>query len=421
MLKNLKKTYAEFPTLFWIIVGTLFIDSIGSTLLFPFFALYFTQKFAVGMTEAGTLLGMSSLFGLIGSVIGGAITDRFGRRRLILFGLTSSALSSLSLGLVSNVSTLYFLIIIVGLLSRVAVPAYDAVLADILPEAKRQEGFGIMRVAFNYAWIFGTALGGLIAARSFLALFILDAVLSMIAAIILYRFLVETKPVSPAEVKTNESFLNTMAGYRVTLRDLAFMSFLITGMIVLIVYQQEYTSLPVYLRDVHHIDTKSYGVMLSLSGLQVVLFQFWISRTIRVYPPFLMMTLGALFLMIGFGIIGFVSGIALFMLSILIITFGEMIFYPTGQVLAVSFAPVNMRGRYMAIYSLAWAIPATIGPAAAGLILDNYDPNLLWYLGGILCVIAAIGFYALHLWLGRQERFAPVKPEASTPGELETS
>src|SRR5688572_21724264 len=192
MLKNLKKTYAEFPTLFWIIVGTLFIDSIGSTLLFPFFALYFTQKFAVGMTEAGTLLGISSLFGLIGSVIGGAIADRFGRRRLILFGLTSSALSSLSLGLVSDISALYFLIIIVGLLSRVAVPAYDAVLADILPEAKRQEGFGIMRVAFNYAWIFGTALGGLIAARSFLALFIMDAVLSMIAAIILYRFLVET-------------------------------------------------------------------------------------------------------------------------------------------------------------------------------------------------------------------------------------
>ncbi len=71
MLSRLKKIYAEFPPLFWIIVVTLFIDSIGSTLLFPFFALYITQKFGVGMTEAGVLLGMSSLFGLIGSVIGG--------------------------------------------------------------------------------------------------------------------------------------------------------------------------------------------------------------------------------------------------------------------------------------------------------------------------------------------------------------
>jgi len=93
MLTRIKKTYDEFPPLFWVVVGTLFIDAIGSTLLFPFFALYITQKFGVGMTQAGILLGMSSLFGLIGSVIGGAIADRVGRRRLILFGLIFSALA----------------------------------------------------------------------------------------------------------------------------------------------------------------------------------------------------------------------------------------------------------------------------------------------------------------------------------------
>jgi predicted MFS family arabinose efflux permease len=416
MLTRLKKTYAEFPPLFWIIVGALFIDSIGSTLLTPFFALYFTQKFEVGMTEAGALLGISSLFGLIGSMVGGAITDRFGRRRLILFGLITSALSSLALGLVSNITTLYFLIVVVGLLSRVAVPAYDAVMADVLPESKRQEGFGIMRVAFNYAWIFGTALGGLVAARSFLALFVMDAVLSVIAAIVLYRFLPETKPAFQTGRKESESFLHTVSGYRIALRDLAFMSFLLAGMTVLLVYQQEYSSLPVYLRDVHNIDSQSYGVMLSLSGLEVVLFQFWISRTIRKYPPFLMMMLGALFLTLGFGMIGFVSGRVLFLTAIIIITIGEMVFYPTGQVLAANFAPLDMRGRYMAVYGLAWSIPATVGPAAAGLILDNYNPDLLWYTGGVLCALAAIGFYALHLWLGRQQRFIPppVEKEVST-------
>jgi MFS family permease len=195
MLDRLKKTYAEFPPLFWIIVITLFIDSIGSTLLFPFFALYITQKFGVGMTEAGILLGMSSLFGLIGSVIGGALTDKFGRRQLILFGLVFSALSSLLFGLAPDVKLLYFLVVIVGLLSRVSAPAHDAMMADILPEDKRQEAFGITRIVFNFAWIFGTALGGLIAARSFLALFVADAVLSLMVAVILYRFLPETKPV----------------------------------------------------------------------------------------------------------------------------------------------------------------------------------------------------------------------------------
>ena len=420
MVTKLKATYAEFPPLFWIVVGTLFIDSIGSTLLFPFFALYITQKFGVGMTEAGVLLGMSSLFGLVGSMIGGALTDKFGRRQLILFGLVFSALSSLLFGLAPDVKVLYFLVVIVGLLSRVSAPAHDAMLADILPDAKRQEGFGITRTVFNFAWIVGTALGGLIAARSFLALFIIDAVLSITVAVILYRFLPETKPTTPAstEMKKSESLLGTVAGYRIVLRDLAYVGFTLAGMIVLIVYQQQYGALAVYLRDVHNITSKSYGLMLSVTGLEVVLFQIWISRRIRNYPPFLMMVLGAVFFMIGFAMIGFVRGFGFFLLAVIIATIGEMIFFPTNKALATNFAPAEMRGRYMAIYDLGWTLPATVGPAAAGLILDYYDPNLLWYLGGILCAFSAISFYALHLWLGRQQRFvpAPVKTEASTAG-----
>ena len=413
MLNRLKETYNEFPSIFWVIVGTIFIDAIGSTLLFPFFALYITQRFDVGMTQAGVLLGMSSLFGLIGSIVGGALTDRFGRRQLILFGLTFSALSSLLFGFASDVKILYLLVVIVGLLSRVAGPAHDAMMADILPESKRQEGFGITRVVFNYAWIFGTALGGLIAARSFLALFITDAILSMIVAIILFRFLPETKPAVHEAEKKNESLLATVTGYRIVLRDLAYMSFTLAGMVVLIVYQQQYNSFPVYLREVHNIDSKIYGIMLSITGFEVVLFQFWISRLIRKYPPFLMMTLAALFFMVGFAMIGFVQGIGFFLLAVVVATIGEMIMFPTNKALAANFSPTDMRGRYMAVYDLGWTIPATIGPAAAGFILDNYNPNLLWYIGGILCAVAALGFYALHTWLGAQKRFDPAQEEQS--------
>ena len=420
MFTKLKATYTEFPPLFWVIVGTLFIDSIGSTLLFPFFALYITQKFGVGMTEAGVLLGMSSLFGLVGSMIGGALTDKFGRRQLILFGLVFSALSSLLFGLASDVRVLYFLVVIVGLLSRVSAPAHDAMMADILPESRRQEGFGITRVVGNFAWILGTALGGLIAARSFLALFILDAILSLIVAVILYRFLPETKPVIPVDTKAkkSDSLLTTLAGYRLVLRDLAYLIFTLAGMISLLVYQQQYSSLSVYLRDAHGIRPQDYGIMLSVAGLEVVLFQIWISRVIKKYPPFLIMVFGTFFFVIGFTMIGFVRSFPLFVLSIVVITIGEMITFPTNKALAVNFAPAEMRGRYMAIYDLGWTLPATFGPAAAGLILDHYDPNLLWYLGGILCAWSAIGYYILHLWLGRQQRFVPtpVETEASSAG-----
>jgi MFS family permease len=411
MFNGLKKTYYEYPRLFWIIVGTMFIDSLGSTLLFPFFALYITQKFGVGMTQAGILLGMSSLFGLIGSILGGALADRFGRRKLILFGLVFSALSSLLFGLAWDIRMMYGLVVIVGLLSRIATPAQDAMMADILPESKRQEGFGITRVAYNYAWIIGTALGGLIAARSFMALFVLDAVLSLGVAAILFRFLPETKPAPRADSKEKESLLKTVKGYRVVLRDLGYVVFTLAGMMVLVVYQQQYSSMAVYLKDVHNISPRMYGIMLSVAGIEVVLFQLWISRQTRKYPPFLMMVLGSLFFMAGFGMIGFVQQTGFFLVAVITITVGEMIMFPTNKALAVNFSPQDMRGRYMAIYDLGWTIPATVGPAAAGLILDNFNPNLLWVVGGLLCGLAAVAFYLMHFWLGTETRFAPAPVE----------
>lgn len=415
MLNNLKKIYNEFPRLFWVVVGTQFIDSLGSTMLLPFYSLYITQKFDVGMTQAGILIGITSFFGLFGSMLGGAVTDRFGRRKLILFGLTFSGLSSLLFGFAWDIRILYPLTVIVGLLSRMALPAHDAMLADILPEAKRQEGFGIMRIAYNYAWIFGTALGGLVAARSFLALFIADAVLSVIVALILYRYLPETKPAVHEGSKENISLLKTAAGYRLVARDLAFVSFILAGMVALIVYQQQYSSLAVYLRDIHQISSRGYGIMLAITGLEVVLFQFWISRTIRKFPPFLMMMLSALFYMVGFGMFGFVAGYAYFILAVVTITIGEMIFFPISSTLTANFAPPDMRGRYMAVAHLVLAIPATIGPGAAGIVLDRFTPELLWYIGAALCAFSAWGFYALHLRLGAQERFIPVQPDLKAP------
>jgi MFS family permease len=412
---NINKTFHEFPRLFWVVVMTRFIDALGGTILFPFFSLYVTQKFGVGMTQAGILLGLNSFFALAGSTVGGALADRFGRRKIILFGLVFSALSSLSLGLANSIELMYPLIVVVGLLASVANPAHEAMLADVLPESKRQEGYGILRVVFNYAWIVGTALGGLIATRSFFALFVIDAVISCIVAAILFKLLPETKPKVHEEVgQKQESFWETVKGYRIVVRDMAFMGFVLSGMLALIVYIQQYGSLAVYLRDVHGIDSRGYGIILSITGLEVVLFQFWISRRIRHRPPFLMMMLGVGIFAIGVFLYGIVSGFAMFVIAAIIVCIGEMFYFPTSQVVVAGFAPKEMRGRYMAIAGFMTSVPNAIGPGAAGYVLDHLDPHLLWYIGGFLCVLSALGYFSLHLKLGNQERFVPAVHQKET-------
>ena len=408
MFANFKKIYFEFPRLFWVVVLVSFIDRIGGTLLFPFFALYITQKFGVGMTEAGILLGISSLFGLIGSTIGGALTDQFGRKQLILFGLVASAVSSLTLGLANDLRALYPLMMVVGLLSNVSHPAHDSMVADILPEKQRQEGFGILRVAGNLAWIIGPTIGGFIANINFFYLFVIDAVISCVVAVIVFRAIPETKP-QLHEHAESQSFLKTVAGYSLVFKDFAYMAFIVATILMLVVYQQMYSTLSVFLRDNHGISPSGYGFLMTTSAITVILFQFWVSRLIKIRPPFFMMAFGAIFYMVGFALFGVVSVYALFMLNIIIVTIGEMIVVPTGQALAANFAPDAMRGRYMAMFGLSWAIPATIGPGAAGYILDNYNPNLLWFIGGAICGLSVIAYYALHLRLGSRKQFAPVQ------------
>ena len=411
MLTNLKAAYNEFSRDFWILIGASFIDRLGGKLIFPFFALYVTQKFGIGMAQAGILIGLFSLAGLVGNIFGGALTDRFGRKGLVLFGLVFSALSSVSMGLVNDLNVFYVLAIVVGLLSDIAGPAWHAMVADILPDEQRSEGFGVQRVTGNLAWIIGPTIGGFMAAQSYLLLFILDAVSRLLTAGIVYRMIPETMPVS-IQSKTHSSFIKTLAGYRAVLADRIFTAYILVSMLMLGVYLQLYNTLSVYLRDEHGVSPQGYGFLLTMSAVTVILFQFWTTRRIKRYPPMLMMALGVGFYAVGFSMFGFVTAYVFFVLAVVIITLGEMIIMPVGQALAANFAPEDKRGRYLALFSLSWAVPSTIAPWIAGTVLDNYNPDWVWFGGGALCVISLLGFLWLHL--ATQQRFS----QDSTPAPV---
>jgi len=94
---RLRSIYNEYPRHFWTLLLATFIDRVGGAILYPFFTLYITQKFGVGMTTVGMIFGTFAVTGMVGSMIGGALADRLGRKPLILFGLVISAVSSLYL------------------------------------------------------------------------------------------------------------------------------------------------------------------------------------------------------------------------------------------------------------------------------------------------------------------------------------
>jgi MFS family permease len=266
--------------------------------------------------------------------------------------------------------------------------------ADMLPPEKQAEGFGILRVTANLAWIFGPTIGGLLAARSFYLLFVVDAVSSLITAAIVLRLIPETRP-QARQVGAKESVGQTFRGYGTVVQDGVFVAFIVISALMNLVYLQMYSTLSVYLRDVHGVSTRAYGFLMSMNALAVVIFQFPLTRRLRPYRPMILMAVGTALYMVGFSMYGFVTTFFLFAVAMLTITFGEMVVIPTAQALVARLAPEDKRGRYMAVFGLSWGISATFGPFGAGLILDNFNPNWVWYLGGILAAVAVAGFLAL--------------------------
>lgn len=416
MLNRMRAIYQEYPKTFWIIMGGMFIDQLGGALIFPFFGLYITSKYNVGMTEVGVLFTILALSSLVGSLIGGALTDKFGRKIMILAGLVISAGSTLLLAFAPTLEFIYLAGLIVGLFGNMAGPAHQAIVADVLPEDKRVDGFGVLRVIANLAVVIGPAIGGFLAARSYTILFIIDVILSTITALIILAFVPETKPeaapLPDGQPAVEESLGQSLAGYLKVLKDGVYMVYMLASIFMVLAYMQMNTTLPVFMRDVHGLPDSGYGLLLSLNASMVVLLQFAITRRIRRFAPMKIMAWGMIIYAVGFSMYGFVSSYWLFIVAMVIITLAEMLVSPTGQAIVAKLSPEDMRGRYMAVFGFSWTIPNAIGPLMAGIVMDNYNPNWVWYGAGVFLLISAGIFAYLQYKASARFDLTPVTESA---------
>ncbi|MGV8025518.1 MAG: MDR family MFS transporter [Anaerolineaceae bacterium] len=391
MIASIKKTYHDFPKAFWTVMLGLFVDNIGGSLLFPFLALYVTQKFGVSLIDIGWIQVVSTMVNVVGTSVGGALADRYGRKTIALIGLFGSALITLPLGLTNRWEMFILFRLLSSFMGNFSGPAFNALLADLLPSEKRSQGYATLRIIGNLSAAIGPFLAGFLIGRSFLPLFIVDVILSVSTGVLLLFKMPETQP-DEAKTASKQTLKETFGGYGAVLRDRVFVTLVFLIVLTMMVYMNYNTTLSVYLNRMHGISAKQFGYILTLNAAMVVVFQFSVSRVTVKFKQHHMMFLGTLLYAVGFGMIGFGKNYSFFILSMVIVTIGEMISAPLYQAMAAEFAPVALRGRYMAFLSISYSFSAAFGPLIAGYGLESAHPQWVWYGGGILCLIAALGF-----------------------------
>jgi len=137
----------------------------------------------------------------------------------------------------------------------------------------------------NLAVTIGPLIGGLLAAQSYLLLFVCDAVTSLITAGIAFMVIRETHPGRSIEKESRPSVWQTFRGYGTVARDVTYMIYLVACTLMVVVYMQMNTTLSVYLRDVHGVPAQGFGYILSMNAAMVVLFQFYVTRRLKGQPP----------------------------------------------------------------------------------------------------------------------------------------
>ena len=167
MLSRLRNLYTEYPPQFWLMVFGIGISTAGSGLIMPFLMIYASEKLGLPLGTVATLLTINFGTGLFASFMAGWLADRVGRKLVMVISLTANGLIFIFLMFAATYLAFAFLMFLAGLVNPLYSVGADAMLADLVPEAKRSDAYAINRMLNNAGFAIGPALGGFVAAVSY--------------------------------------------------------------------------------------------------------------------------------------------------------------------------------------------------------------------------------------------------------------
>ncbi|GAB4470050.1 MAG: MFS transporter [Anaerolineales bacterium] len=371
------------------------VSAIGASMIWPFLMIYITERLDSPLTVNAALISLNSISGLISALIAGPIVDRLGRKRVMVISLVTNSMGYLLLSQAQSLPAFALLMVLQGASNPLYRVGADAMIADLIPEAKRIDAYSRMRLSNNLGVAIGPAIGGFITSISYNIAFYFAA-----SGLFIYGMLIafgarETLPKATNSLHgIGKAQGLAWGGYKHVLNDRRFVRFALFLVFPQISAMILWVLLGVYAKTHFGIAENLYGWIPVTNASMVVLFQLAITAISRRYPPLLMLSVGSLLYGLGVGSVAVGQGFWWFWISMVIVTVGEMVLVPTSSTYVANLAPPDMRGRYMSLYSLTWTIAAGIGPLAGGYLNDTVGPLATWIGGGCAGLLAAI----LFLW-----------------------
>ncbi|MFD8594756.1 MDR family MFS transporter [Kitasatospora sp. NPDC059646] len=410
LVNEARRAAGGLPRQFWWLWTSTLVNRLGGFVV-TFLALYLTVDRGYSASYGGLVAGLFGLGSAIAAVGGGVLTDRLGRRPTLLVAQLSTAAFTAVLGFADGQVAIAAVAFLVGLASNASRPAVSAMIADLVPAADRVRAYSLNYWAVNIGFGASAAVAGLIATHGYLTLFLLDALTTLLCAVLVFVKVPET--MAKAEAEAAEEPAEAAVGLGAVFRDGAFMAVVGVNLLLALVFQQGPTTLAMDMGR-HGISTAEYGLVASLNGVLIVLLQLPLTRLMEGRNRTALLVASALLIGWGFGLTAVAgTSAALYALSVAVWTVGEIISAPTMMGLVAELSPARARGRYQGVYSLSWSLAAFLGPAAGGLLLQYAGSWALWGSCAAGGTLAAGAFVAI----GRRRPAPDAAPDADRAAE----
>jgi MFS family permease len=361
-----------YPSQFWVLVAGIFVYVSAAALAFPYEGIYLHDVLDVSMTWIGVVFGLVPAAMVPLQIWGGQLTDRLGRRSMLIVSVCSAVLWFVGFAFVREV---WQVALLVAVESSIGWPLFqtasNAMIADLLPPKRRAEGFSITRVSMNLGVVLGPALAGLALGwgASFRQLFLSAAGGCLIMLGIVVVWVRESRPASALETGRSTDAAGR-SGYRIVLADRRFLIFCAVAVLPVFCIGNFGSIYSVYITGYLDVPYGTWGWLLAMNALIVAVVQYPLVRALKWRNRMVLLAVSSALLGVGIGGSAFAGALSTLVVLVMVMSLGEVLLSPVASAEVSDFAPEAVRGRYMGVWTVVWSGGAALGPAFGGWAMD---------------------------------------------------
>jgi len=383
----------------WMLALVMLINRSGSMVL-PFLGVYMTDHLHFSLKESGVVLSFFGIGSVVGSWLGGYITDRIGEFRVQSFSLFLSAPLFAVIPFFTTVHSLAAIIFIQSVISESFRPANSVAITRYATPENLTRAFSLNRMAINLGFSIGPALGGILAAVSYNFLFAVNALGALAAGIVYVRFFRKRSRQFSRVRKQQEATGTDLKKEASAYRDVPFVVYSVFCGIFSVCFFQFFNTLPLFYRDEAGLDQTTIGYILGYSGFVIVVMEMLlVNFAERKLTPAATLLFGALGTAVSYAMLIFDHRIGVLLVSITVLSLAEILVLPFMSAITAMRSGKGNKGAYMGLNGMAVAISFIITPYLGTRVASDFGFNVLWTATGLILLAVAVALYFCVRWM----------------------